>query len=785
MEIGDLISKETGTNDDSGTNLLFLIKRLTRNWYWIFLSLTITVSLCMVYLYFQPDIYEIKSSILINTDEKGAEFSENIVLDDLENFYSSKVVENEIEVLTSVNLIRRTLEELGLQNSFYVPNGILRKREVYGDEVPIIIDFKELPTRVINVPSLHLEFIDNENFYLLNENGSKKMVKYGEPLKNSAGVFTVKLKGEKLPELPPENLEVVFNDLRELAFYLSDEISAEPTNKLSTAVGITFYDPLPERGEMIVDKLVELYNKRAFESISSTAENTIEFIDLQMGQLTKELEAIELKIEEFKKKNEISDLSSESQLYLESTRGNKQMLSEYYIKIDVLNDIIQELEIDEDSYKVLQGVMIVEDQSLSDMINNFNQLLRERQRLLKTVNPSNPLLKNLEGQIFDLRKDILESAKNDRRSFQVAVNNLEESSKRTEARVGRVPVIERELLNLTRDQGIKQENYLYLMKKREEAMLSSAANSGKSARTIDPAMAGIYPVRPLKKFLVLASIAIGIGIPLSIIVISDKLFGKITQKSELMRLTKVPVLGEVAKSKKGKIYLKDPTQRSIIGEQVSLIWSNLKYAIKEGDGKVLASTSSVGGEGKTFFTIQLARVMAASGKKVAVLEFDLRKPALLEKLNVKSQQGISDYLEDHTLKIEDIMLLPDENENITILGAGRLPNNPMFAMNNPRIRELIEGLKSGFDYILIDTAPVGLVSDAYALAPFIDALIYIVRYNFTQRTHVGIINGIYEEKKFNNPMIVMNDAKMEHFYGYGYGYYENQKRFKKGETIYQ
>jgi tyrosine-protein kinase Etk/Wzc len=785
MNLKDLFSEENMVSSENGTDVFFLLKRLARNWYWILLSLSISVGLCSIYLYFQPAIYEIKSSLLINTDERGAEFSQNIVLDDLEKHYSSKVVENEIEVLTSVNLIQLVLEELGLQNSFYVANGFLRKREIFGDEVPIYLDYKELNQKAINVSSLHLEFIDNEYFYLVNENGTKKRVKYGEALKNNAGVFSIRLKDGTLPLEIPEELEVGFNHIRELAFDLKDEINAEPTNKLSTAVAITFYDPIPERGEEIVNKLVELYNKRALESLSSTAENTIEFIDLQMGKLTEDLGDIELKIEEFKKKYEISDLSSESQLFLESTRGNKQMLSEYQIKIDVLSDIIQELESGEDSYKVLQGIMIVEDQSLSDMINDFNQMLRERQRLMKTVNPSNPLLKNLESQIQDLRIDIIESAKNDRRSLQIAVNNLEETGRKTDERVGKVPLIERELLNLTRDQGIKQENYLYLMKKREEAMLSSAATSGKNAKVIDPAMAGIYPVRPLKKFLLFGSLILGFAIPLSILMVSDKLFGKITQKSDLERLTKTPLLGEVARSKKSNIYLNDPTQRSIIGEQVSLIWSNLKFAVKGDECKVLATTSSVGGEGKTFFTIQMARVMAASGKKVAVLEFDLRKPAMLEKLKLKREKGVADYLEDENLKIEDVIFRPDENQNISIIGAGQLPDNPMYAMNNPRIKELIEGLKLGFDYVLLDTAPVGLVSDAYTLAPYIDALIYIVRYNFTQNTHVGIINAIFEKSKFNNPFIVLNDAKIEHFYGYGYGYYGEQKRFKKGKAIYQ
>ncbi|MBD3627940.1 polysaccharide biosynthesis tyrosine autokinase [Cyclobacterium sp.] len=780
MDIKDLLNQEIDLKKTSSVPLEFYFKKYLRHWYLFLAGVLLLCGAALAYIYYTPSQYEINSTLMINNNTEAKKgFSNNTVLDDLDGYQTTSNVENEVEVLTSVSLIKKALENLDLYNTFFVADGFKRYKEIYGIEVPVSISYSKIndrPKKLTNM--VGLEIIDDQSFELEMEEGFKSRHNFGDEISNFFGEFTIHLK-ENQQEFYPKSLFFTYNDMREMAFEYRENINAEPTNKLSTVISLKFLATIPEKGEDFLKTLVEVYNTEALKNINSTASNTLAFIDEQMEKLTTELAEIEKAVETYKNENSISDLSAESQIYLQNSNTTKQKLSEYDINFEVLNNLEENLTSSNNLSEMVQGSLLIEDDALSDLVKKYNELQRQRQRLLNGTTSDNPLVKNLDEQLFSLRSNLLENIQSSKKSLQVAKKSLQENALAIEERANRVPQIERELLNITRQQSIKQENYQYLMKKREESILSLAATSVSNARVIDPPIAGLYPARPMKKLIMVFAFILGLGIPFGLIFVKDYYFGKIGQKNEVEAMSQVPIMGEISHEKRKNLYLGTPHHKSLIGEQINLIWTNMKFASMKKTNQVILTTSSIGGEGKTFFSINLARTIGLSGKKTVILEFDLRKPSVLKQLGIKTNKpGISEYLSSENYITSDILTLSEENPNIFLIGAGKLPDNPLQIMNSPRLEGLFVELRSKFDHIIIDSAPIGLVADAFYLSAFADMVAYVVRYYYTKPNHLKLINEIAQNEKFPNPVLVLNDAKSEHSYGYKYGYYYDLKSAK-------
>jgi capsular exopolysaccharide synthesis family protein len=780
MEIKDLFTQDIDLKKSSSVPIAFYFKKYLRLWYLFLIGVLCFGGAALTYIYYTPEQYEITTTLMINSGEEAKPgFSSNAVLDDLEGYQTNPIIENEVEVLTSVSLIRKVLENLNLYTTFFVEDGFNRYRELFGTEVPVTISFSRLTERPKIIPGrIRLEILDEQSFSLEAEEGKRSQHRFGETLSNYYGEFAIHLK-EGQVETYPKTLFFAFNDMRELAFGYSEDILAEPTNKLSTVISLSLLSTVPEKGEQILAKLVETYNSDALKNVNSTAANTLTFIDEQMEKLTAELAEIEQAVETYKNENAISDLSAESQLYLENSSNAKQKLSEYDISIEVLNNLEENLRDPNNPSKMVQGSLLIDDVTLSDLVKKYNELQRDRQRLLNGTTADNPLVKNLDEQLYSLKSDLLENIQSNKRSIQIAKKSLEENSMKIEDRANRVPQIERELLAITRQQATKQENYQYLMRKREESVLSLAATSVSNARIIDPPMTDLYPAKPLKKLIMAFALFLGLGVPFGLIYLNNYFFAKIGQKTEVEAISQVPIMGEISHEKKKNLYLGNFDRRSVIGEQINLIWTNMKFASMKKANQVILTTSSIGGEGKTFFSINLARSIGLSGKKIVILEFDLRKPSVFQQLGLKpSKPGLAEYLSDERYSTRDLLTLSEDNPNIFLISAGKLPENPLQLMHSPRLEELFAELRGTFDHILIDSAPIGLVADAFALSPYTDLLAYVVRYYYTKPNHVNLLNDIADKGKFKNPVLVLNDAKSEHSYGYGYGDYYAKKTAK-------
>ncbi|HTE32624.1 MAG TPA: polysaccharide biosynthesis tyrosine autokinase, partial [Chryseolinea sp.] len=361
---------------------------------------------------------------------------------------------------------------------------------------------------------------------------------------------------------------------------------------------------------------------------------------------------------------------------------------------------------------------------------------------------------------------------------------LQSSSGKFRSQIQRVPSIERDLLEINRQQGTKGNLYLYLLQKREESALALEITVSKT-RMLDPATEGDKPVSPKVTLVYLLAVILGMGIPFSIIYTKDALNDKIQSKRDIVKSTQTPILGEISHNTSGKSLIVTEESGTSIAELFRLIRSNLQFATAGKENKVLMVTSSQSGEGKTFFSINLAASLTLVGKKVALLELDLRMPSLSKQLGKAPGLGISDYLVgSKKVSIEDIIRPHNGVPGLYIASSGSLPPNPAELMMSHNLANLINSLKGSFDYIIIDTAPVGKVADAFSLGPLIDSTIYLVRANYTYKHHVELVEDIYRNKKLPHPMIVLNDVKEDaaHSYGYGYNYGSKKKKKERREV---
>ncbi|WP_031425180.1 GumC family protein [Flavimarina sp. Hel_I_48] len=771
-ELLNIVSEiEDKKNDQIDLKKIFLNYR--NNWYWFAIASLLLVSLAFLYLRYTTPQYAITSKLLIKDDTKGPDLGSNTVFSDLGIFNSSKNVLNEIEVLKSQVLMEHVLQDLSLYCSYFL-EGTIKDQEIYGRELPIRMVVTNLDSTAYE-KELVIRLANNKSFQLgeLNEDGDiTKWEKYsfGEEIARTYGVFSVlaltdilRVKEEK------KNISVHFNDIPKLAQAYNKKIEIELVNEDAAILVISLESAIAAKGKDVINKLIEEYNKEDVEDKNQIAANTVKFIDERLDYIASDLTGVEKNVEEFKRENELTDVSSEASMYLEEATDYNKQLAELEIKIDVLNSVEPYLNKPDNQYALIPGSVSISDPTLQEPITQFNELILQRQRLLRTLPEENPLVQNLSEQLSNLRANINQNLKNVKESLEIKKRNIDASSRRFSSRIEQVPTMQRKLMEISRQQGIKEKLYLYLLQKQEEANLSLAASVSNS-RIIDPATASNDPVSPKKGLIYAFALFMGLAIPVGGIYLRDITDDKVRSKKEVEKNTRTPILGEVPHSFSSSQLVVTEKSREPIAEVFRLIRNNLNFMAVGNKNKVLLVTSGMQGEGKTFFSINLGASLALIGKKVLIMDFDLRKPNVLKSLELSENKGITDYITADKAYIDDYLILLNKFPNFFVISSGTIPPNPNELMTSEKVGLLIEKLREKFDYIIIDTAPVGLVADALSLAPYIDSTIYMVRYNTTYKSQLEVVDDLHRNKKLKNAVIVLNDKK-ERAKINTYGYY--------------
>nr|WP_288812014.1 tyrosine-protein kinase [uncultured Sphingobacterium sp.] len=738
------------------------IRRYLRYWYLFPVFLFLALTAAFFYLQIAQPIYSTKTSILIK-EEKSIGGSQGDLLTEMSSqFGGNKTVENEMEVFKSQTLMEQVIKELTLDVSYTAKNG-LKTVNLYKTS-PVIVKAEVITTFGYEEPLvIHLE--DSTHFRF---NDEDQLFTFNQRFNNAWGAFIV-TKGT-----PSEfdKVEVHFNDVKNLAEGILDRLTVQQPNIKSTVLELTFQDSNVQRSKDVLNKLLDVYVQSSLNDKNSEASNTLKFIENRLGLITGELGDVEKDVESYKTNQGITDISAESQLFLENIKENDSKLNEVNTKISILESVDNYIQ-NAGEGAVAPATYMIDDPVLVSLLTKFNELELQRERYARTTSPNNPLLQTINTQLAGTRQSIRENVQNLKRGMAVTKRNLEGINTRFSAGLRSIPKKEREFVGIKRQQSIKEELYLYLLQKREETALAYASTVTDS-RLIDAPIATFKPIKPKKVLIWFGAGVAGFLIPILLINLLFMLNNTVQRREEIEKVTHASILGEIGQMKNvvngvpGEESIIKMTSRSAVAEQFRALRTNLQY-LGDGSCRTIMFTSSIGGEGKSFISINLAASLAYSDKRVILIGLDLRKPTLHERLGVSNRGGASNCLVGQG-RYEDFIQSTGVHPKFDVLTSGPIPPNPSELLSNGKLPLMLAELRQRYDYILIDSPPYGLVTDSALIAEHVDATLYIVRFNYTVLDHLRRIGELQRARRFKNLSVIFNGVNYGAGYGYGYGY---------------
>ncbi|MET7253228.1 GumC family protein [Dyadobacter fermentans] len=744
-------------------NLSEYIRKYFRYWYLFPIFLFLSLIGAFFYLQITPPIYSTKTSILIKDENKGLSGSQGDILSELSSqFGGNKLVENELEIIKSQTLMEQVIKELSLDVSYQTRDG-LRRVDLY-KQSPVIVK-PEVITPLGYKEEMVIHVLDSTHFRF---NDEDKQFTFNQRFNNAWGAFVV-TKGEKSQF---SEVRVNFTEVKNLAESMLKSLSVEQPNVKSTVLELTYEDSDVQRSKDVLNKLLDVYVQSSLSDKNSEASNTLKFIENRLGLITGELGDVEKDVESYKTNQGITDISAESQLFLENIKENDSKLNEVNTKISILESVDNYIQ-NAGEGAVAPATYMIDDPVLVSLLTKFNELELQRERYARTTSPNNPLLETINTQLAGTRQSIRENVQNLKRGMAVTKRNLEGINTRFSAGLRSIPKKEREFVGIKRQQSIKEELYLYLLQKREETALAYASTVTDS-RLIDAPIATFNPIKPKKALIWLGAGVAGFVIPILLINILFLLNNTVQSREDIEKVTHSAVLGEIGQMKTaangipGEESIIKMTSRSAVAEQFRALRTNLQY-LGDGTCRVLMLTSSIGGEGKSFVSINLAASLAYSDKRVLLIGLDLRKPTLHDRLMVPNKFGISNCLigQGH---YSDFIQSTGVHPKFDVLTSGPIPPNPSELLSNGKLPLLLAELRQQYDYILVDSPPYGLVTDSALIAEHVDATLYIVRFNYTILDHLRRIGELQRNKRFANLSVIFNGVNYGAGYGYGYGY---------------
>jgi len=744
-----------------------LILKYARLWPLLLASLVLSLGLGFLYLQTQVPKYKITSTLLLQDDSKGDGLFKGTAFSDLTLFGTRKTVYDEMERIRSRDLIYNVLKQLNLQTR-YAYQDLLRDRELYGTELPVVVETIVLKPAAYTL-RMSVTPVDADNF-VLTEKAARTTYRYGKLIRRPEFIMIVR-RGPA-PALEGKPVLISFVDLYKRAqAYSSAGLVVMPVIKDANTVSLTMLDEIPERGVAFLNTLLLQYNNENVNSKNRTAVQTINFINTKLKALSATLSGAERDIEDYKVKNRITELREDAQINLQNSGQSTQQWSAINMQLNLVNSLYGYLTTGKDKFELVPTTMGLKDPTLQNLTDKYNNLQIERQRLLRNNSAVNPLVMTLTEQLALLRANMLENLKMVKKGLLLERSNYSNQTSKSDNRLSSVPVMERGLLERSREQGVKTTQYQYLLQKKEETELSLSATIP-SFEVVESPGYNPAPASPKVQLVYLLSLLTGLSLPVGIVFLKEITNSKVREAADAVYITnKGNILGELSHKGLREAIVVEKGKSTNISELFRYIRTNLQFMDVDNLNKVMLVTSTSKGEGKTFFSINLGITLSLIGKKVVVLEFDLRKPDLLRQMNIKSSKGLSNYLSGEEIGLDELLVPAPSAENLYVIGCGTLPDNPAELLSSERLGGLIEQLKAQFDYVIIDSSPVGHVADAFSLGQFVDVSIYLVRYNYTTKSDLSIFTEICESRRLKNPMIVFNDARKDNRNLYRYGRY--------------
>ncbi len=742
-----------------------IILRYLSKWYWFVLGAIVCLLMAHIYLRYAVREYSASATIMVKDDKKGGMISELATLDMDVTGKIKSTVDNEIEIIRSRTIAEYAVRDLNL-NIRYFSEGRLKTIELY-KESPVKIIFSEPVSKSIYYK---IETIGDNSYNLFDaEDTLLGRFTFGQRVDHSNVSFTVIQNRQTSSE---RFIIITANTILATAQSFKNKINVRLVDDKTSVVELSIVDAVRDRAEDVLNAVIHNYNRDAIKDKSQIFENTSRFINERLELIAGELGDVERSGEAYKKSNQVTDIVSEAGIFLKNATEFERAFIETETQLRVVASL-REFVVSSSKTDLIPDniltTMSADANYSPTLISEYNELLLERQRKIKSAGPENRIIKELDAQLASLKQNIIANLDRLKNTLTIKKNDLAQQQSRISGKISEVPTQEREYKGIVRQQNIKEQLYMFLLQKREETAIA-LASTAPNAKIIDSALTASMPVSPRTNIIYLAALFMGCFIPFGIIYVSDLLDTKIHSHSDLNRLS-VPYLGDVPKAETSNEII-TLHSRTSTAEALRIIRTNLEFMlshIPDGIAKTIFVTSTIPKEGKTFVSINLAATIALSGKKTLLLAMDIRNPKFDDYLDIPAK-GLTNYLATPNSKTEDYIVKHDTHDNFYIFPAGVIPPNPAELLMDARVAELFTKLQKEYEYIVVDTAPVSLVTDTQIIAKFAHSFVYVTRANHLDKNMLSIPQRLYSENKLPNMSMLLNDTDLKKGYGYGYGH---------------
>jgi capsular exopolysaccharide synthesis family protein len=756
-------------------NIKATVSRYFRYWYVFVIALALAMAGAWFYNWFTAPVYRVSCKLLIKDD---ATSGTRALLKELDVAASGKNLENEIQIMRSHQMIDRTLDQLEFDVSYFLV-GNIKTSEVYlespfkieKDSIHHFAFFTPFFITILNAAEFEFHY-ELEGAAPFHSKG-----KFGEQLTCPLGQFTFIRRDHfnkalfNDPSYQKRNFKVVLHHRERLRNFYTNRLQVVPISPQSTIVEISMLDEVPQKGVDFLNTLVSTYLQHDINEKNRTADNTSVFIDTQLEIISTDLKDIESDRERFMSEKGIVDLSAESKIVLETARNIDSELAKNSARKTLIRYLKAYVADNKKLSELAPSSLDMNDPLLVSLIERLVRLETEKERLSVGSTVNNPQFVPVEAEIKLTRAMLLENITNIEKSIELSNDELQGELDKIKGRIQRIPKTERELIGIERQYRIQESLYLYLLEKKAEVSITLAASVSDN-RVVDHARASAGPVKPVKSKTYAIALILGLIIPVVLVYFLELIDDTVRDIDTIERFTDIPLIGVVGHNKEQSNLVVTDKPQSAISEAYRSIRTNLKFFGIDGNNKVLLITSSVGTEGKTFSAMNLASVLSLGDKRVVLLGLDLRKPRIVDDFNLSNAHGMSTWLSGQD-DLDDVIQPSKLVDGFDIIPSGPVPPNPSELIMSHRMEEIITKLSQKYDHIIIDSPPLGLVTDALILIKHAHLSLFVVRQGVTQRQHLKHLNQLYKQNRLGKIAIIFNAVKFGRGaggYGYGYGY---------------
>ena len=765
-----------------------LVEPYLSKWKFILFCVFCALALSYVYLRYASYQYQAKATIKIKDEKSQNKLPE---ISSLQNYglfsKNQNNVLDEVEIIKSRNLINSVVEDLNFNIQMFV-EGRVQAHEVYINK-PLNINFSAtdsilhkvdttLSVKINSSKDFYIKgIVDNKNSTSDESNEDGELYDFGQSIPTTFGDIIITPNIGQYATKIDSKIKIKISPINGITSNYKNKLQIE-TNELSSIIKLSINDNVRQKAELFLDKLIQKYNEDVINDKQEVIKTTSDFINNRLEIVSQELGQVDLTAEDIQQEKKLTDLATQSNIILKSERENESKIIEVANQLQLIDYVNNYLSENTSASDLLPADIGIGDNNIAQVTKRHNELVQERNRLLKYSSDKNPTVVNLTNQINQLKNNLSQSLDNIRSTNEITYNNLLSENARISSQLYSAPEKQREFRDIKRQQDIKESLYLYLLEKREESAINHGVSTP-NAKIVDKAYASNNPVAPKKVVIILAALVLGFCLPIGLIYLMNLLDTKVHSVNDIKKVFNIPLIGEIPKSNKRK-QLIGKVDYSPKAEAFRMVRTNIDFMLKGvgNKAKTIFITSTTSKEGKSHTSINLALSLSFSEKKVLLIETDIRVPKATNYLSVKNEIGLTNYISDPNLKLKDIVTNLKDNDFLDIIPSGVIPPNPAELLMSDRMQELFDIVSKDYDYVIVDTAAVGLVTDTMLIGHHADLFIYVVRANYIDKRQLHLAETFYNEKRLPNMTILLNSVNHKKGNGYGYGYGKNPNKTK-------